>query len=281
LGFHLEKLYNPKGIDIDDDGSVYIADVSNHRIVRRAPNTTNGELAAGGKNAGNRIDQLNGPLDVVIDKKKNSLIICDQRNRRVMRWSLRNPTEQQIIISNINCNGLAIDSNGAVYVSDFDQSAVKRWREEESNGAIVAGGNGKGGRLNQLNYPTYLFVDQDYSVYVSDTNNNRVMKWMKDAKEGIIVAGGNGQGHNVAQLFLPRGLIVDRLSNVYVADCMNNRVVCWSKGSQEVRIVVGGYGEGHNSHTLTDPEDISFDRQGNLYVVDYGNHRVQKFDVED
>ena len=33
---------------------------------------------------------------------------------------------------------------------------------------VVAGGNGKGNHLNQLNCPTYIFVDQNHSVYVSD-----------------------------------------------------------------------------------------------------------------
>lgn len=34
---------------------------------------------------GNRTDQLNGPVDVLVDKKTDSLIICDRDNRRVVR----------------------------------------------------------------------------------------------------------------------------------------------------------------------------------------------------
>ena len=32
------------------------------------------------------MDQLNRPTDVIVDKKNDSLIICDQGNRRVVRW---------------------------------------------------------------------------------------------------------------------------------------------------------------------------------------------------
>ena len=95
---------------------------------------------------------------------------------------------------------------------------VRRWKRGETNRIIVAGGNGKGNRLNQLNYPTYLFVDQDDSLYVSDYNNDRVMKWIKNTKEGIIVAGGQGQGDKLTQLNYPQGVIVDHLGNVYVVD---------------------------------------------------------------
>ena len=62
-----------------------------------------------------------------------------------------------------------MDKNGYIYVSDFKKDEVRRWKRGETNGIIVAGGNGKGNHLNQLNCPTYLFVDQDDSLYVSDS----------------------------------------------------------------------------------------------------------------
>ena len=114
------------------------------------------------------MDQLNQPTDVIVDKKNNSLIICDHGNKRVIRWSLQNNQNQQIIISDINCFGLTMDNNGDLYVSDYVKNEVRRWKIGDKNGTIVAGGNGEGNNLNQLNYPTYIFVDQDYSVYVSD-----------------------------------------------------------------------------------------------------------------
>ncbi|CAM6005293.1 unnamed protein product [Sphagnum balticum] len=106
-----------------------------------------------------------------------------------MRWSRRKNANGQIIISDIDCRGLTMDNNGYLYVSDYEKNEVRRWRIGDDRGTIVAGGNGAGDHLHQLNSPRYIFVDEDYSVYVSDFKNHRVMKWIKGAKEGIVVAG--------------------------------------------------------------------------------------------
>ncbi len=226
------------------------------------------------------MDQLNGPVDVIIDKKKNSLIICDQKNRRLVRWSRQDGTNGEILISDIDCSSLAMDNNSDLYVSDWKKDEVRRWKIKEKKGTIVAGGNGKGDQLNQLNNPTYIFVDDDDSVYVSDSINNRVMKWMKNAKEGVIVAGGKGSGNSLTQLSNPMGVIVYHLGNVYVADSRNDRVSCWSKGSIQGCIVVGGNGEGKQPNQFNGLKGLSFDRHGNLYVVDWDNNRVQRFDID-
>ncbi|CAF4296799.1 unnamed protein product [Rotaria sordida] len=173
---------------------------------------TNGQVVAGGNRQGNRLDQLYWPSDVLIDKETDSLIICDRENRRVVRWSRRSGTTQgEILIDNIRCWGFAMDGQRYLYISDTDEHEVRRYQIGDKNGTLVAGGNGKGVGLNQLNCPYYIFVDQQQTVYVSDWNNHRVMKWNKGAKEGIIVAGGQGQGNALTQLSCPQGLFVDTL----------------------------------------------------------------------
>ncbi|CAF4267415.1 unnamed protein product, partial [Rotaria magnacalcarata] len=104
------QLYNPDGLFVDDDQTVVIADYENHRISQwKNGDTTNGQVVAGGKGAGNELRQLNYPTDVLIDKETDSLIICDQRNERVVRWSrLSGTTQGEILIDNIACVGLAM-----------------------------------------------------------------------------------------------------------------------------------------------------------------------------
>ena len=80
--------------------------------------------------------------------------------------------------------------------------------------------------MNQLNYPTFLFIDEEQAVYVSDNDNRRVMKWNKGAKEGIVVAGGEGKGSALTQLSHPNGLFVDTLHAIHVADARDDRVKC-------------------------------------------------------
>ena len=187
---------------------------------------SNGKVIAGDRGQGNRLDQLNCPSDVLIDKETNSLFIADRDNRRVVRWSRRQETTQgEVIVDNIDCRGLAMDHQRYLYVSDTEKDEVRRYTIGDKNGIVVAGGNGKGNQLNQLNCPTYLFVDEEQAVYVSDRDNHRVMKWNKGTNQGMVVAGGQGQGSALTQLFHPYGLFVDTSGIIYVADTWNDRIV--------------------------------------------------------
>ncbi|CAF4670817.1 unnamed protein product [Rotaria socialis] len=244
--------------------------------------TTNGQVVAGGKGQGNGLHQLDGPTDALIDKETDSLIICDVNNQRVVRWPRRSGTTQgEILIDNIYCFGVAMDEQRYLYVSDVEKHEVRRYQLGEKNGTLVAGGNGQGNGLNQLNWPTYLFVDRDHSVYVSNDWNHRVMKWVEGAKEGIVVAGGQGEGSALTQLSSPAGIFVDTLGTLYVADSGNDGVMRWTQGDKKQgTVIVGGNGSGAGANQFNVPIGLSFDRHGNLYVADWNNNRVQRFSIE-
>ena len=285
-GDKLNQLKYPYGIYVDyEEKCIYIADAGKDRIVKWKldDGSNNGQIVTGGNGQGNRIDQLDGPTDVILDEKKKSLIICDFGNRRVVRWSLQNPNDKEILIENILCGGLMMNENGDLFVSDQKNHAVKRWRKGEigsgGEGRIVAGGNGCGDKLNQLNSPSYIFIDREESVYVSDNGNHRVMKWLKGANEGIVVAGGQGRGNSLNQLNHPQGLLVNEVGDIYVSDSENHRIMCWPLGSKEGRVVVGGNGAGQGSNQLNYPISLLFDVENNLYVADYNNNRIQRFRV--
>ncbi|CAF4241735.1 unnamed protein product, partial [Rotaria sordida] len=196
-GSGINQLYNPHGLYVDDDQTVYVVDYSNHRIVEWKCDATTGKVVAGGKGQGNGAHKLHNPRDVIVDKERDSLIISDSGNQRVVRWPRRNGTSGETIISNIDCRGLTMDENGSLYVVDLGKSEVRRYRIGDTEGTVVAGGNGRGNRLDQLSNPQYVFVDRDHSVYVSDCSNHRVMKWEEGAKQGIVRAGGQGAGNSL------------------------------------------------------------------------------------
>ncbi|CAF4281225.1 unnamed protein product [Adineta steineri] len=277
-GQELNQLNGPEGVFIDKNKNVFIADYSNHRIVKWKHNAKEGKIIAGGNRHRNLMNQLTHPTDVIVDQQTHSIIIADRGNRRVIQWLNQN---QQILIENISCWGLAMDKHGFLYICDLEKNEVQRWKMGEYNneGIVVAGGNGRGNQLNQLDYPTFIFVDEDQSIYVSDTDNNRVMKWRKDAKEGTLVAGGNDYGINLNQLYHPQGVVVDHLGQIYVAEWGNDRVVRWCEGKQEGEIVVGGSGRGNQLNQLNHPSSLSFDDEGNLCVADSGNDRIAKFEI--
>ncbi|CAF2033822.1 unnamed protein product [Rotaria magnacalcarata] len=282
-GSATNQLYYPHGLFVDDDQTVIIADLMNHRIMQwKNGDTTNGQVVAGGKGAGNGLHQLKWPIDVLIDKETDSLIICDWGNQRVVRWSCRRDARQgEILIPNVHCWGLAMDEQRYLYVSNYRKQEVRRYRLGEKNGTRVAGGNCKGDDLKQLNFPTYLFVDRQQNVYVSDRNNYRVMKWTKGAKEGIVVAGGHGRGCSLAQLNQAYGIFVDTLGTLYVADSGNHRVMRWTQGDKKRGTVIAGEnGTGAGTNQFHYLRGLSFDRHGNLYVTDEDNSRVQRFSIE-
>ena len=242
---------------------------------------TSGTVLAGGNGQGNRPNQLKYPTDVLVDRETDSLIICDHGNRRVTWWLRRSGTRSgETITDNIACWGLAIDNKGALYVTEMQKDEVRRYRQGGTSGKVVAGGNGQGAGLHQLNNPLYVCVDGEHAVYVADYSNRRVMKWVKGAKEGIVVAGGHGEGQKLRQLSYPRSVRVDAAGTVYVADWGNHRVMRWSRGATQGTVVVGGNGEGEGANQFSGPTGLSFDLQGNLYITDVYNNQVQRFAIE-
>lgn len=251
-----------------DQNAIIVADWGNHRIVRWKKNELNGEVMIPVQDQPN---PLNGPTDILIDREQDSLIICDRGHRRILRWSRRNNTSQEdILIDNIACWGIALDQQRNLYVSDTDNHAVKRYRlDTMEEGSIVAGGHGYGTGLHQLNQPTYLFVDRYQNIYVTDTGNHRVMKWNREATSGIMVARG-----------FPRGLYVDAAETLYMADYGNHRLMRWPKGATTGSIISSIPAiEGDEAYEHITPWSIVGDDSGYLYVGDHTMHRVQRFSL--
>ena len=268
------QLNGPRGLFVDESDTVYIADHWNHRVVAWKVGAKTGDVVAGGRGEGDRLDQLNSPTDVIVDPETDTLLICDSKNRRVVRWPRHHslsPYRGQIVVDNIDCWGLAMDKHGSFYVSDTKKHEVRRYEKNNpQKGMSVAGGHGRGEGLNQLNWPTYLSVDAQSTLYVSDSYNHRVMQWMKGAREGIVVAGGHGQGTDLTQLSHPRGVWANGCEHVYVVDSGNVRLMCWTKGAKQGTLIVGGD---------SSPVGLFFDRHGHLYLSDMVSHRVQRFSL--
>ncbi|CAF0784276.1 unnamed protein product [Adineta steineri] len=185
----------------------------------------NGEIVAGG----NEEDE-----DDIHQYNNNSLIICDQDNRPVVRWFHQKEIDPQIIISDFMCDGLALDKNASLYISDFDR--VLQLNQDDKKEITVAGGNGVGSDLNQLANPTFILVDDNYSnLYIRYTKSSN-NEMGKDAKEGIIFSSGN----DTNTLELPLGLPMGHF------------------GDKEGEIIIGENGYGNLSTQLNTPQDLVF-----------------------
>ena len=182
--------------------------------------------------------------------------------------------------------GVFVDKAGDVYAADPGNNRVLRFpagSNSNTNGTIVAGGNGSGSAANQLNSPFFAFVDGSGYLYVSDCNNYRVQKFppgSDSTTNGVTVAGGNLTGSADNQIGGPRGIYVDASGNLFVADKYNNRIMKFPAGSTSATyatIAAGGNGLGNDSNQFNGPRGIWFDSGNNMYVADYTNDRVQKF----
>ena len=283
-GSELNQFAHPYGIalvvndDVGESVTIYIADRNNHRIIKWKSNENQGQIVAGNNEGGNRINQLNYPTDVIVSRRdKDSLFICDQGNKRIVRWSLTNQLSQQIIISNISCWSLFMDEDENLYISDSENNEITRWNYEGDNRILISGRNGQG---NNPNEPSFVFVDDRYSVYLSDWGNHRIIKWKKHVSEGLVVAGGQGSGLGYEQLNYPQGLFIDQFGTLIVVDGGNSRIMRWCAGCKQGEVVLGGNGRGSQTNQFTDPKGLAFDKQKNIYVVDRDNHRVLKFCVD-
>ncbi|CAF4742986.1 unnamed protein product [Rotaria sp. Silwood1] len=281
IGGKLNQLDFATGLLInEDDGSIYVADQSNHRVIKwdspEVSSSNNGVVVADGQGTDNGIFY---PIDLAIDKN-GTMFICDYGSSRVIRWP-QGASNGETFISNISCAGLMIHNDQFLYVTDFREHRVTRWHiGTNGGGEIVAGGHGQGSDFNQLNQPYYSFIDKDRSVFVADHLNNRIMKWIENAQEGIVIASRNESDNGMNQLSIPTSVVVDQMGSIYVTDTSNNRVMRYLKGSKEGIVIVGGDASGNGPDQLTEPFDLSFDRKGNLYVVDLSNYRVQMFKID-
>ena len=270
IGSGCDQLGSPAGIAIDDEGErMFIVEQINHRVISWTFGENFGAVVAGGHGKGSGLHQFNYPTDVVIDQERNSILVCDCFNYRIMRWSLRfGISHGELMISQIACHGLAIDANGTIYATDLGEHAVVRYSRESRTGVVVAGGAGRGADLNQLNQPMHIALDNEGGLYVTDYVNDRIMKWIVGRSESFLIAGGQNHGKNQSQTWRPGGLVVDSEGNIYVVDNENHRVTRWRVGATEGESIASLSSDEKNSIEKSALVDLAFDRYGNLYVVD-------------
>ncbi|CAF1522918.1 unnamed protein product, partial [Adineta steineri] len=56
--------------------------------------------------------------------------------------------------------GIFIDKNKNIFVADYENHRIVKWKHNAKEGKIIAGGNKKGRRIDQLYGPTDVIVDE-------------------------------------------------------------------------------------------------------------------------
>lgn len=178
--------------------------------------------------------------------------------------------------------GIVVDGAGNVFISDFNNSRV---RKVDTNGIIstVAGNgtngfSGDGGAATNasLANPSGLALDAVGNLFIADYGNNYVRKLDTNgiittvAGNGLGTYSGDGGAATNASLFNPFGLAFDSVGNLYIADSDNN--VIRKVDTSGVITTVPGYYPVY-------PAGVALDASGNLYVADCNSLAVEKVDT--
>ncbi len=159
--------------------------------------------------------------------------------------------------------------NQYVYVADFQNSRIQRFRSNGKGSVPTWGSFGTGN--TQFKNPAAVAADSSGHVYVADTGNNRIKKF--SSAGGFLSKWGNA-GSGDAQFQYPWGIAADPQGNVYVADTYNNRIEKFSANGKFLA-KWGSRGSGKGQFYL--PFGIAADSVGNVYVADTFNDRIEKF----
>jgi hypothetical protein len=186
---------------------------------------------------------------------------------------------------------VAVDAQGAVFVSDRDNHRIRRIGPEGTittiAGSGVTGYLGDGGPATSARLsPIGVMVDGKGNVYISDCEHDVVRKVVPAgtittiAGTGISGFSGDGGPATAAKLNCPASLALDSEENLYIADSGNRYVRKVSAGA--ITTVAGngfsspsGDGGPATSASFT-PIAIALDSEDDLYIADGWAGNVRK-----
>ena len=168
----LKPLQNPSGICSGSDGSIYIADTGNHRVVV-FDSTGRWVKEIGGLGLGSY--QFNRPSDVTA-KSGLDILVADTGNDRIQRFNRRLGYISTVSNSQLFTEPTALDvsSFGDIFILDGDRRQVVKI-DALANRIVVFGGTGSGS--GELTDPKDIAVQGNESVWVADGTSGNVIQF--------------------------------------------------------------------------------------------------------
>jgi sugar lactone lactonase YvrE len=260
------KFNYPVGIKVDGQGFIYVADTQNKRIQKLDP-SGNPDLF---------FDTDKAPYAVEVDDSGNIYVLegndlskYDSSGTTLYWKTGRYGSEGQFSFD--RPRGLAIDSNGDIYVADTWHSCIAKF---DAQGSFVwqfsvPGGDAVFDVAIDGNGNIYAAEHYSWRIGVFDPNGS----WIKD----------------IPAQYYAVSVSVDFAGNLYVTNYEDRLIKMDQNGDQLLSLGSNGLGQDE----FAKPMGLSKDADGNVYVADQlgrtmwytysqssklGNHRIRKLD---
>jgi DNA-binding beta-propeller fold protein YncE len=275
-------LFNaPRDIAVAPDGSLFIADSKNHRIVHikdgKAINTW-GEFSL-------HVDDItptgtfNEPWGIAISPDGQYVYVADTWNHRIQKfsssgefittWGLFGQSDDPFAFW--GPRDIAIDPEGNVYITN---TGNKRVHVFTSDGEFLRQFGGVGFALGQFDEPVGIAIDPvSGMVFIADTWNQRVQSFSqgepgKDIPDNSWeISGWYGQSLDNKPY-----LAIGPDGNLFLTDPEASRVLVFSQDG-EFLYYFGDFDRGN----LGVPIGISSDNENGLWISDSKNNRLLHF----
>jgi sugar lactone lactonase YvrE len=245
------KFQDPRGIALDVDGNLIVADASQHVIRRVTPMGVATTIAglpgtSGFIDATGSAARFNGPIGVAVDPD-NNIYVSDKYNN-----AIRKITPAGVVST--------IAGSATWGTADGTGSSARFW------------------------WPGGITYAPDGKIYIADYSNNRIRSMTTSGVvttlAGNTMGFANGTGTS-ASFYNPSGLTADQSGNLYVADFANRRVrkivissgLVTSIAGNGTAAVVDGTGTDAQFHV---PWDLCMLRAGYLLVADRDKNIIRK-----
>ena len=172
--------------------------------------------------------------------------------------------------------GLALSSNGAVVVSDWNKHKLIVFDKRMKYQSTIASTSWYYQYDDCFNKPSGMASDKDGNIYVADRDNHYVKKFTTGGKFiSKLGTGKPGSKHN--EFNQPRGLVISYNNFLYIADGLNHRIQVFN--GDQFQFSFGSLGS--NPGQLNVPCAVALNStEDQLFVSDNKNNRVQVFSTQ-
>jgi predicted membrane-bound mannosyltransferase/sugar lactone lactonase YvrE len=221
--------YQPWGIAVGTDGSVYVADTWNHRVQKF---TSTGEFVKmwGYFGTAEQPDAFWGPRDIAVDSK-GRVYVTDTGNKRVVVFDADGNFLTQFGSAGLELGqfdepvGLAIDNQGKVYVADTWNQRIQVFSEVDGTFVAERMWDVAAWYGQSLDNKPYLAVDAQGDVFAADPEGYRVLQFNN---RGDIIRYWGDYGVETNMFGLVGSVAVDPQGGIWVSDTGNSRMMHFS-----------------------------------------------------